>query len=252
MKIRLLFAALVLLVRPANAQPGIVLDSVGPVQTGQTVCVSVLSKGFMEVVSMQSAIIWDPQVLDFYSFQNLSLPGLSAASFNLSSQHDQLLFSWSENNGFCLSRDDDEVLFEMCFIITGPAGSSSNLGIDTALILNCPNGENIWTSTESPPIKVEVTTSAGDINDVFEHVLLSPNPTDGNAQLLVRTPNPEIARFWVTDALGKTVFEQEVTLNTGENRLQIPAASLKMPGIYLVGLRTVQGTVSRLLLVNGY
>jgi hypothetical protein len=235
-----------------NAQPGIVIDStVG--QTGQIVCVPVRAKGFVEVITMQGSISWDTQVLEFDKVQNYYFSiGLTPTNFNSNPQGSHLLFSWADASASCLSVDDGEILFEVCFSVVGPAGSSSDVKIDTAIIETCPAGQNIWSSADSPPGHIEVTTAANASELAVSKqptFTLSPNPTSSDAQVMFHSQQDGAATFFVSNTLGQTVFEQKASINIGENQIQIPAETLTTKGTYQVVLRTKQGAVSQLLIV---
>ncbi len=236
-----------------NAQgPGIVIDSaVG--QTGQIVCVPVRAKGFVDVVTMAGSISWNPQVLGFQNVQNFNLlPGMTLANFNYT-QPSQLLFSWSDPNALCITKDDGEVVFEICFSAIGPPGSGSDVKIDTALIETCPTGQNIWSSSQSPPghVEVTITTDASSLMTLKQPTLtLSPNPTSNGAQVIVQSQKESEAKLFVTNTLGQIIFEQKVSVKVGENQIQIPAEALKTAGFYQVSLQTEQGAISQLLVVK--
>ena len=58
---------------------------------------------------------------------------------------------------------------------------------------------------------------------------------------------PDILR---TDALGRAVFEQKVTVKAGENKFEIPARAIHAKGMYQVSLQTAEGISSQMLSVQ--
>jgi hypothetical protein len=54
----------------------------------------------------------------------------------------------------------------------------------------------------------------------------------------------------VTDATGRTIFEQKIDVKAGENYFDIPAAALKMKGAYQVSLKNGQEVSSQVLSVQ--
>lgn len=234
-----------------NAQgPGIVIDSaVG--QTGQIVCVPVRAKGFVDVVTMAGSISWNPQVLEYPITQNFFLPGLNAANFNYNPGY--LLFSWSDPSVSCVSMTDDDILWEICFNVVGPAGSGSDIKIDSALIWSCFYEDNIWTSAANPPGYIEVVVATDVSNPALSGQStfnLAPNPTSSGTRAIVQSQQENEAKFSITNTLGQIVFEQKVSIKVGENQIQIPAEALKTAGFYQVSLQTEQGVISQLLVVK--
>lgn len=237
-----------------NAQPGIILDSVPPASTGQMVCVPLKAKGFLDVIAMTGSISWDIQILEYQNTQNHFLPALTTGSFNYNPQVGYLLFSWSDPSASCLSMDDDDTLWEICFNVIGSAGSGTDIQIDTADIWSCylPN-ENLWTYVESPPIYFHVSfaTNTSDFAVSKQTTFtLCPNPASTNAQVVFNSQKDGAAAFFVINALGQSVFEQKLSLNIGENQIQIPAETLINKGAYQVTLQTEQGAASQILIVR--
>lgn len=98
------------------------LQNVAPATTE---CLDVTVEDFNMVGSFQFSIIWDPAVIDYRNVQspNPNLPDLSSGITQ--SNASTLLVSWSDASPSGITLGDGEVLFQLCFDIVGPIGSSS-------------------------------------------------------------------------------------------------------------------------------
>jgi len=134
-----------------NAQGfSVVIDSV-EVQAGDTVCVPVRAKGFVDIIAFQYALSWNTQVLSLLHTKNYNLPGLNASNFNLYPPNNRLIVMWDDPEFQCIDIADGEILYEVCFTAIGPLGSSTfitptNSGVPTfgpEEAYNCLT-QNIW------------------------------------------------------------------------------------------------------------
>ncbi|MCB0573621.1 MAG: T9SS type A sorting domain-containing protein [Saprospiraceae bacterium] len=236
-----------------SAQPGIVIDTAFT-QTGSTVCVAMKSKKFNAVFGMEGTISWDPQVLEYDTVQNISLVSMTYANFKVPSQAGQLLFSWTDPSAYGVTVVDDLVLFEVCFNVVGPVGSSTAISLDTATIVADFVPGNLWTYVPEPPIIFCVTfnTTSSNTKDFEQAVLmLYPNPVlTGTSVIIINTQQEKTATLLVSNTLGQIVFEEKVGMHYNENTFQIPGTALIKPGTYLVSLITEQGVFSGNLVVH--
>ncbi|MCB0769209.1 MAG: T9SS type A sorting domain-containing protein [Flavobacteriales bacterium] len=65
--------------------------------------------------------------------------------------------------------------------------------------------------------------------------LIQPNPSVGDAQLIVQLPEAGVVDLRITDALGRLVHQERVALSAGGGRILLPGAGLG-EGSYLVRL----------------
>ncbi|NDC42520.1 MAG: T9SS C-terminal target domain-containing protein, partial [Chitinophagia bacterium] len=72
-----------------------------------------------------------------------------------------------------------------------------------------------------------------------EGITIAPNPTAGNAFVVVRNSANSAVKIVVTDISGKTVYSSEEALNNGSARIEIPASAISAKGIYIV--QTISG-----------
>ncbi|MFN0034901.1 MAG: T9SS type A sorting domain-containing protein [Saprospiraceae bacterium] len=82
-----------------------------------------------------------------------------------------------------------------------------------------------------------------------EGILIAPNPTRSSTQIFAQLNAPDSAIIFVSDMLGRVVFEQKTKMKAGENIFEIPACALSAKGLYQVSLKTGQGVSSQMLSV---
>ncbi len=93
---------------------------------GQQVCVPVTTTGFLNVVSMQYTMQWDPEILSFREIKSFGLPGLNDNNFGTNQAASGILtHSWYDLNVKGITLKDGAVLYEVCFDVTGDPGTKS-------------------------------------------------------------------------------------------------------------------------------
>jgi hypothetical protein len=65
-------------------------------------------------------------------------------------------------------------------------------------------------------------------------VAVAPNPTGGNAYVMIKGAENVTARIVVSDITGKTVFTTESNISGNQANIEIPASALLVKGMYLV------------------
>ncbi len=246
-----------------NAQGfGVVVDSADALPN-QVVCLPVYAQGFKDIVSFQYSLTWDANVLNFDRIQNLNLPGLIKDFHNLIAPN-RLLIGWADPTGVSQTRANGAVLYEACFKAVTIIGNSTDIkpggegfppASGGAEAYN-NNFQNIWAPALNVPGYVEIVAQSGSsgTSDALQNgtnaFQLSPNPTQASSQVLFHSKTSGTATVSVTDAQGRTVFEQKVTVKTGENRFDIPANALNAKGMYQVSLQSKEGVSSQMLSVN--
>ncbi|MCB0558694.1 MAG: gliding motility-associated C-terminal domain-containing protein [Lewinellaceae bacterium] len=104
------------------------------------ICIPVLAGGnFQNVTDLAFLIEWNPNILSFTNTQSVGLPG--GITFNTANASNGILgMQWDGNP---TNRNDGDVLFEVCFDITGLGGNSPftfiNNEDDLAQVNNGPN-----------------------------------------------------------------------------------------------------------------
>lgn len=69
-------------------------------------------------------------------------------------------------------------------------------------------------------------------------IAVAPNPTTGNAFIILQNNGQTNAYVQVSDITGKVVYRVEAKLNSKVERIEIPAAAIAVKGIYLVNVVT--------------
>lgn len=93
--------------------------------TGESVCLAVRAKHFINILGLQYAVAWDPDQVELNSIQNFGLPHLDDLAFNLRGpnyENGALRLAWVDLQGLGVSMPDDAILYEMCFTVTGSGG----------------------------------------------------------------------------------------------------------------------------------
>lgn len=238
-----------------NAQGfSVVIDSV-TAQPGQIICIPIRAKGFLDIVSFQYTLKWQKQVISFDHTQLYSLPGLSAQDFLLNFSKDCLVVTWADPSGNCLSKLDNEILYEVCFLAIGPPGSNTSVTEGSCFAPSAPGAEayncqsqNVWNQVDTGFVEISLQSGTSNFSIKDRPLLsLSPNPTTFGTTLIYQSPDATVAYILISDVLGRTVFEHTFDLAPGENRFEIPANAVNNKGIYQVSLHT-KGEVRSLLL----
>lgn len=241
---------------------GVTVDS-AQAPSNQIICVPVRALGFTDVASYQYSLQWNPEVLAFHHTQNYNLPDLTASFFNEITPG-VLLTGWSPPNGLGTTKANGTVLYDVCFTTVGAVGSSTDItpggdgfppGSGSAEAHN-NNFEEIYNAGLNIPGYVEITAQAGTsgtssaLQNAANAFQLSPNPTTSSARVVFKAVKVENAVLLVTDAQGKTVMEQKISVRVGDNAFEIPASALNVKGMYQVSLKTEQGVSSQMLSVQ--
>ena len=105
--------------------------STGAGNPGDIVCINFTPENFTNVTIMQYTITWDPAIVEFESFGNFNLQDLGGVNFG---EEDALLLSegkltvaWFSlgDDGNGVTVDDGTSIYEICFRLIGPNGSST-------------------------------------------------------------------------------------------------------------------------------
>ncbi len=96
------------------------------------------------------------------------------------------------------------------------------------------------------PYPAEVATIMMDKMDVA----VAPNPTTGDAYVIVRDADKSIANIVVSDVTGKVVYRTSEQLNGSETRILIPHAAISVSGMYFIQTSTGNQTRTQKLVVE--
>ena len=101
--------------------------------------------------------------------------------------------------------------------------------------------------------RVHVSAYPAEISGVLGHsgnIVVAPNPTTGNAFVLIKEAGSTSARILVTDITGKVVYSTTEQLSGTEASIEIPASALAVKGIYLVQVATGKEISTQKLVVE--
>ncbi len=121
---------------------------------GGTSCVPISVENFVDIQSIQVALMWDADVLIFSNTQNFNLTQLDAGKF-AESGNNKLRLSWNNLTGGT-NVADGTVIFEVCFEGTGDCDATTEVMFtsDPPIPIEVSNGSN-----EVVPVNFEVGTS---------------------------------------------------------------------------------------------
>ena len=104
--------------------------------------------------------------------------------------------------------------------------------------------ENNCTGLSAP---VAIVTGVEELSNL-EYISLFPNPSTGMFSLEIQSAHPESLKIHITNALGETVWNDEVTNSLSYNKKLDLGTSPS--GLYIFHLRTREGQVTRKVLIQ--
>lgn len=110
-------------------------------------------------------------------------------------------------------------------------GVGNNFYVDRINISNFPLGVNTLVGNEN-------------------NIAIAPNPTTGNAYVVIKDVKEQTAQIQVTDVTGKVVYRTQSALNGSLTRVEIPASAITVKGIYMVQVVTGDNTHTEKLVVR--
>ena len=215
------------------------------------------------VVSMQMVIRWDPSVLKYITTDLFGFSDLNLSDFNTARALDSgyVRIQWegvSAPPG--VSVPDSSTIFRLRFKVIGPINDSSLVKVTE--LLDFPptyfeivkvraDGSNEDYLLPECPIKngivrVGFTVSAGEPAANEIPISLSPNPFLVSAQLNFELDETTDAHVFITDAMGRIVFENNFfKLSPGQHGMVIENGMLSGPGVYSLTLRAGRKIATR-------
>ncbi len=96
--------------------------------TGDQVCMDIVTTGFTDIEAMQYSIGWDPTVLTYSHTQNYNLPELDNIDFGETyTDSGKLTILWSDFSGTPSTVPDGTIIYQICFDLIGANGTSSSV-----------------------------------------------------------------------------------------------------------------------------
>ena len=221
------------------------------------ISVPVYYKGDQTLEAYQLGLKFDPEALQLIGPSKGDLNGYDPGLFNLSNAAQgeirALWYPVGDPSEAGNSITPDAVLFYLHFKVLKSAGLSENIFQLDASGMECLAWKG---SGEEFSWELQAETAARTMPAAqFENAVLSakwqPNPTVGtqSAFLVVQSREAGPARLYLTDASGKPIVIQDINMESGENKFEVPAMSTLPAGVYGWKLRLrksrtdVSGTV---------
>ena len=92
----------------------------------ESALIPVTVQNFQNILTTQFTITWDPAVIQYQDVQDFGLNDLSASDFNLF-EPGKLTFSWNPDDLQPVSVDDNTIIFNLLFDVSGNSGESTDI-----------------------------------------------------------------------------------------------------------------------------
>lgn len=126
---------------------------------GTEACVDFTAKDFNLITGMQFTVNYDPAILQYQGVSNIDLPDMSAGgNFGNPAPGDVTVF-WFHQATTGVTKDDDSVLFSICFDVLQTTGTSITLGESPTAIEFSQFGESGAIAYDICPGSVNMVTS---------------------------------------------------------------------------------------------
>lgn len=222
-----------------------------PISAGSDVYMTFKAKDFKQMVTCQTTLNFDAQVLQYQSVVAGNVPNLSASNFNpMLANEGMLATSWY--NLSPVSLDNGQEMFTLKFTALKDAASLSDL---------------VWVSADFVPVEAVASNGTmGGVEVVFDgtvsgteegagsHFALHqnrPNPFSTQTTIGFNLPQADHATLIITDASGKTLKTLEGNFTAGFNQFKIERKDLPATGVYFYQLKTADfHAVKKMILVD--
>lgn len=169
--------------------------------TASQVCVPITVEGFDNIASFQYTITWDPTIIDYVS-SNSGAINTTNGDVIITQVGDVLTVSFFDFvNATGTTLPDGTMIFEICFNILGPVGSSSPINIDGSLTVI-----DVFNDANDPLALVVNSGSVTVVNQGAFDINVTPNDvscfglTDGSFDVVVNGTGGGVAPYtldWV-------------------------------------------------------
>ena len=208
--------------------------------TGDMLSVPVYYKGDQTLEAFQLGLKFDPEALQLIGPSKGDLNGYDPGLFNLSNAAQgeirALWYPVGDPSEAGNSIAPDAVLFYLHFKVLKSAALSENIFQLDASGMEClawkGSGEEF--SWELQAESAARTMPAAQVENAVLSAKWQPNPTVGTQSsfLVVQSREAGPARLYLTDASGKPIVIQDINMESGENKFEVPAMSTLPAGVY--------------------
>ncbi|MBI1225125.1 MAG: T9SS type A sorting domain-containing protein [Bacteroidetes bacterium] len=235
------------------------------VNPGEWFTIGIKASDFDNIASMQYAIQWNPDIIEFQSVTGLNsnMPDFTAInSFNIAhSAEGRLRVSWywfDPVTSSGVSLDDNATLFNINFKAVGGMGSNTMLEITDDTTVNPPFVIEIANFDQEVAVNIDngkVTisgTSASEETYTEDFTLFqnSPNPFSEITYISFNLNSGDNAKLTIFDSSGKAVFSQNKKFPAGISRIPVRRDMLSSAGTYFYTLETARATATRQLIMQ--
>lgn len=235
------------------------------VNPGEWFTISIKASDFDNIASMQYAIIWNPNIIEFQSVTglNVNMPDFTAiSSFNSSfATQGRLRVSWywfdpMTNSG--VSLDDNSTLFNLNFKAVGQMGTNTMLEIaddttvDPPFVVEIANfNQEVSVDIDNGKVTISgVNASTETLTEDFTLFQNSPNPFSEITYISFNLNAGVDAKLTIFDNSGKAVFVQNKKFPAGISRIPVRRDMLSSAGSYFYTLETTRATATRQLIMQ--
>lgn len=234
-------------------QVGFTLPSYSNTNTGDVLDFPVKVVNFDSVFSMQYVMRWDPQVLEFQSLDHVPNPLaiVDSLCFNLTQAGQGIIrFRWFST--LYKTLPNETAIYSLKMKVVGANGSASSLyftELPPVTYFEVVRGASNQIFNLNLPPQALLTNGQVTVGmvDGFEpglassSLLVYPNPFSNSFSVAYESVSVEEARVYITDLLGKIIFEEKKYPNLGRVGMEI--ANVQIPGKGTYFLHVVQGDV---------
>ena len=248
-----LIAALLLLAAlPVAAQININIPTI-EAEENETIYVDVTVEDFVDILSCQFSLHWDPTVIDFFNVTNLDgVDYLLQSSFNTTNtENGKFSLVWTDASTTVegVTVDDGTLFFTMIFKVIGNGGTSTDItfeGDPTSIEIADNTGTVLTPEFQTGQINVSGTSAVGDYadNEVLVGFEARPNPIGTQGTTLyfdLASYSHTLLSIYSFD--GTLLYEQNRTLGRGKQQVVLGPEVFPAAGIYLIELRSGNETI---------
>ncbi|GEM_PF-1833141 len=235
------------------------------VDPGQWFSVDIKASDFDNIASMQFAVHWNPNIIQFQSVSSLNanMPDFSVInSFNSNFANEgRMRVSWfwfDSNNNVGVTLDNNTTLFKINFKAVGAQGTNTMLeiaddtSIDPPFVVEFANFEQeVGVAIDNGKVTISgVNATEESLTEDFTLFQNSPNPFSEITYISFNLNVGTDAKLTIYDNSGKAVFQQNKKFPAGLSRIPVRRDMLLSAGSYFYTLETVRATATRQLIMQ--
>jgi hypothetical protein len=226
--------------RPARGQYSIREPRRAGLRSGQVYTLPVKAAGEVPIMAWQSALRFDPQVLELIGPSSGDAAGLTESNFNLLQAGEGIVrVSWFAQPD-ALEEETihpEQTLFHLSFRVKQDLPENMPLlRIDDELMPNLA-----WTQEGAEyALQTEVSQSRDEEQPLEPSTLVTcrPNPSAGEVVFdIAALPQARRAQLQILDSFGRRVWQQQLSDNTESRQIKVPEAAQWPAGVYHWELR---------------